>query len=194
MAAIKSGDHWHNNLVALTGHWIARGWSDDEILAMAEGLTLPGYTVDQTRTEVATMIEGGRAKWNTPNPEHVVEESDAPAGFAPVPGWTFDFAKIKPRQWILGDRLIRDFVTLTMAPGGLNESVLTMEEAIAVAVGNAITGVDVHDRCATWVFNNEDPLAELQRRVAAICINFGIDQHELEGRFFMNSSISPRIF
>jgi hypothetical protein len=39
LAAIRAGDHWHDNLVRLTGHWIARGWSDAEILpAPGEGL------------------------------------------------------------------------------------------------------------------------------------------------------------
>jgi AAA domain len=42
LAAIRAGDHWHDNLVRLTGHWIARGWSDTEILTAAEALTLPG--------------------------------------------------------------------------------------------------------------------------------------------------------
>ena len=74
LAAIRAGDHWHNHLVRLTGHWIARGWSDAEILIAAEALTLPGYTVDQTHREVARMIEGGRAKWNIPNPEHQVAD------------------------------------------------------------------------------------------------------------------------
>jgi hypothetical protein len=69
---IRAGDHWHDNLVRLTGHWIARGWSDAEILTAAEGLTLAGYTIDQTRREVAQMITGGRAKWNIPNPQHTL--------------------------------------------------------------------------------------------------------------------------
>jgi hypothetical protein len=66
LARIRAGDHWHDNVLRLVGHWIARGWSDVEILTAAESLTLPGYTVEQTRREVACMIEGGRAKWNTP--------------------------------------------------------------------------------------------------------------------------------
>jgi hypothetical protein len=38
LAAIRAGNHWHDNLVRLTGHWIARGWSDAEILTTAESL------------------------------------------------------------------------------------------------------------------------------------------------------------
>lgn len=41
IAAIRAGDHWHNNLVRLTGHWIARGWSDAEILTAAEPCRCP---------------------------------------------------------------------------------------------------------------------------------------------------------
>ena len=47
LSRIRAGDQWHNNLIRLTGHWIARGWSDAEILTAAEALTLPGYTVAQ---------------------------------------------------------------------------------------------------------------------------------------------------
>ncbi len=162
-------------------------------MAAAECLTLPDYTADQTRAEVAKMIEGGRVKWNTPNPEHVVEKNETPSDFAPTPGWTFDFAKIKRRKWLLGDRLIREFVTLTAAPGGLNKTILTIEEAIAVATGRPITGAEVHERGAAWVFNNEDPIDELQRRVAAICIRFDIDKTELTDRFYINSGLTDRL-
>ena len=62
IAAIRAGDHWHDNMLRLVGHWIARGWSDAEILTAAEAMTLPGYTVDATRRDVARMIAGGRAQ------------------------------------------------------------------------------------------------------------------------------------
>jgi hypothetical protein len=46
LAAVCTGDHWHDNLVRLTGHWIARDWSNEEMLTAAESLTLAGYTID----------------------------------------------------------------------------------------------------------------------------------------------------
>ncbi|HSM19887.1 MAG TPA: hypothetical protein VK844_05910, partial [Hyphomicrobiales bacterium] len=76
MASIRAGDRWHDNMVRLTGHWIGRGWSDAEILAAAESLTLPGYTVDQTRREVKAMIAGGRSKWAKPNPGIEIETDE----------------------------------------------------------------------------------------------------------------------
>ena len=84
LAAVRAGDHWHDNLVRLTGHWIARGWSDEEVLTAAEGLTLAGYTIDQTRREVAQMIAGGRAKWDIPNPQHTLDDVPATVPLAPA--------------------------------------------------------------------------------------------------------------
>src|SRR5262249_35911827 len=62
IAAIRTGNHWHDNMLRLVGHWIARGWSDVEILTAAEAMTLSGYTVAATRRDVARMVAGGRAK------------------------------------------------------------------------------------------------------------------------------------
>ena len=31
LARIRAGDGWHNNTLAMVGHWLARGWSDAEI-------------------------------------------------------------------------------------------------------------------------------------------------------------------
>ena len=62
IAAVLAGDRWHDNLLRLVGHWVGRGWSDGEILLQAAPLTLPGYRIEQTRTELATMIAGARAE------------------------------------------------------------------------------------------------------------------------------------
>lgn len=72
LAAIRSGQEWHNNMVRLTAHWIGRGWSNSEILAAAEAFTLPGYTHNQTQAEVSKAIDGARRKWGVEDQEHAV--------------------------------------------------------------------------------------------------------------------------
>lgn len=106
LAQIRAGDHWHDNLVRLTGHWIARGWSDEEILTAAEGLTLAGYTIAQTRREVAQMIAGGRAKWNVANPEHAVEDQAAVSPLVPRILDALNVTMLPRRQWLLGRSLL----------------------------------------------------------------------------------------
>lgn len=87
IARIKAGDQWHNNMVRLVAHWIGRGWSNAEILAAAEGFTLPGYTAAQTVAEVSKAIEGGRRKWGVADQEHAIT-GDGPA--EPFEGQPYD--------------------------------------------------------------------------------------------------------
>jgi hypothetical protein len=194
---IREGVEWHNNTLRLVAHLVAKGRASVEILAMAEHLTLPGYTVDQTRYDLEKMIRGARDKWNIPEPESAVEEPEEVQAADPLeatPLGTLDPGKLPRREWIIGHRMIRKFVTLTIAPGGSGKSLLTMEEMIAVATGSAITGQEVHVTGPTWIYNNEDPLDELQRRIAAICLHHKIPlSGSVSQRLFLNSGRDRRL-
>ena len=72
MAAIRRGDQWHTSMVRLVAHWIGRGWSNGEILGMAEGFTLPGYTVKQTIEEMTKAIDGARKRWDVPDEDPII--------------------------------------------------------------------------------------------------------------------------
>jgi phage/plasmid primase-like uncharacterized protein len=98
-----------------------------------------------------------------------------------------DFAALPRRQWVYGHTYIRQFCSLTVAPGGLGKSTLVMTEAIAMATGRNLLGVDPGEPKRVIYFNAEDPLVELQLRVAAICLRFGIKQSELVGKLFLQS-------
>ena len=188
LAAIRAGDHWHDHLVRLTGHWIARGWSDAEILTAAEGLTLPGYTVAQTHRDVARMIEGGRAKWNIRSPEHQVAD---PADILPplAPGFLeqLNVSMLPRRRWMLEGTLLRGNVTVEVAPPGAGKSTLGIQQAVAVVTGRPITGLEVHEQTKVWIYNNEDDGAELKRRLAAVVQHWDIQFAEIRGQLALNS-------
>jgi hypothetical protein len=137
LARIRAGDHWHDNLVRLTGHWIARGWSDAEILTAAEALTLPGYTVAQTRREVGSMIAGGRRKWAIPNPEHAVEDQPPPG--IDLLQWTADryAGEAKPIAWLCRGTIPLGVAALIAAMGGLGKSYIALDLALQIAAGVA---------------------------------------------------------
>jgi RecA-family ATPase len=188
---IKAGEQWHTNMVRVVAHWINRGWSDTEIQLAAQAFTLSGYTPEDTYREVQQAIEGARRKWDTPNAEHTID--DTPPELNATPLGILDPAAIPAREWVLGNRLIRSFVTLTIAPGGIGKSTLTTQEAIAVATGRAITGDLVHEKGKVWLYNNEDPLEELHRRIAAICLKWGIPSEEIGDRIFLDSGLTRRL-
>lgn len=186
LAAVRRGDHWHDNIVRLVGHWIARGWSDAEVLAMAEGLTLTGYTVDQTRRDLARMIEGGRRKWNVPSPDHNLEPENAEP-LSPLFVADLAVAMIPRRRWLLGRSLLRRHVSVRVSPGGTGKSTLGIEEAVSIVTGRPLVGQTVHEQTKAWIYNNEDDSDELRRRLAAVLQHWSIPLAEVKGRLAINS-------
>ena len=56
-----SGDQWNIEVFRLVGSYVRRGLADHEIHQLTDPLTLNGYTVEQTRREVQSMIDRTRA-------------------------------------------------------------------------------------------------------------------------------------
>lgn len=104
-----------------------------------------------------------------------------------------DPTKIPVRQWVYGKHLIRRFLSTTVAPGAVGKSSLVLVEAIAMATGRPLLGVAVPKRLRVWYWNGEDPLEEIERRVAAICIHYGIDGRDLEDFLFLDSGRTSSI-
>lgn len=105
----------------------------------------------------------------------------------PVPFTLRDPATIPPRQWLYGRHYIRQFVSCTVGGGGVGKTSLDMVEAVALATGKPLLGTEVAQPRKVWVFNLEDPLEEMERRLAAICLHYGITEAELGGRLFYHS-------
>lgn len=85
-----SGVEWNNAVLRLVGSYVRKGLSDGEIHALTDPLTLPGYTVEQTRAEVQDMInrtrtnpkfEGAGQEYPTPafEPQAEAPEQGAPS-------------------------------------------------------------------------------------------------------------------
>lgn len=104
-----------------------------------------------------------------------------------------DPATIPPREWLYGTRLIRRFVTVMVAPGGTGKSAYALGVAMCLACGRPFLGETVHHRVNAWVFNLEDPMEELERRVAALQIRHMVGRDELDGRLFLHSGRDRRL-
>ena len=98
-----------------------------------------------------------------------------------------DMRGVEPRRWLYGKHLIRGYVSATVSPGGVGKTTLELTEAIALATGRDLLGVPVRERVRVWHYNLEDPRDELLRRAWAICEQFKIDPHELEGWLYLDS-------
>ena len=91
------------------------------------------------------------------------------------------------RQWIYGRSLVRKYVTVTVAPGGVGKSSLTTAEGLALVTGRPLLGKDVEGRLRVWIMNLEDPREELELRIQAICEFYDISADDIGDRFFVDS-------
>lgn len=97
-------------------------------------------------------------------------------------------ATIPPRQWLYGRHLIRKFVSLDVAPGGLGKSSIKTAEALAMTTGLPLLGKDVFGGpLRVWLYNLEDPAEETERRIHAAAQHFGIGAAQVESRLFVDS-------
>jgi AAA domain len=106
--------------------------------------------------------------------------------FKPTPFVYRDPSKIPRRQFVYGGHLIRGFVSLTTAPAGLGKSSLVLAENVAMATGRNLLGVKPPKLLRTWYINLEDPREEIDRRVAGICLHFGVTAADLDNRLFFD--------
>ena len=106
---------------------------------------------------------------------------------SPTPFKWIDPATIPPRPWLYGHHLLRGQVSVTVAPGGVGKSSLTICEAIAMASGRRLLGDWTASDLRVWVFNLEDPAEELDRRIIAAMGHHGVEPWEIGGRLFRDT-------
>ncbi|WP_248310853.1 AAA family ATPase [Bosea vaviloviae] len=100
--------------------------------------------------------------------------------------------KIPPRQFLYGRHYVRKYLSATIAPGGVGKSALALTEAVAMASGKPILGLQSRP-LTVWYWNGEDPIDETQRRIAAACIHHRVAPVDIEGRLFIDSGRETEI-
>ena len=182
---------WHDRMIREVASKLMLGYTDAQIMAEADDWTEPGYTVQQTRREFKAAIAGARSKWGE-DIEAKAQAAEQPMpqvtsnDLAPQPFAFIDAADIPKREWVYGRHYIRRFLSVTVAQGGSGKTALTLAEAVSMASGQGFLGIEAPQR-KVWVWNLEDPLEELQRRIAAICAHYAIDSGSLRDQLFVNS-------
>lgn len=107
-----------------------------------------------------------------------------------------DPEKIRPREWILNHHLIRKFVSLTVSPGGLGKSSMTLVEGLSMAANRPLfDGMRIHEkrkmRVVMW--NGEDPQDENMRRLYAAMKHYGVKYEEIEDTMIVESGREKQI-
>ncbi|OWY02300.1 AAA family ATPase [Thioclava sp. IC9] len=115
------------------------------------------------------------------------EPANSPLPLKATPFKWRDPATLPARQWVYGRHLIRRFTSVTVAPGGVGKSSLTICEALAMASGRSLLGDTPAAPLRVWILNLEDPRDELERRIIATMLHHSIKPETVGDKLFVDS-------
>jgi len=93
----------------------------------------------------------------------------------------FDAGNIPQRRFVLGRFTARQHVTALISPPGVGKTTFLLMIAVAVATGrDDITGFTVGERTRVLLWNQEDELDELKRRLLAVMTAFDVKWEDME--------------
>src|SRR5262245_14875712 len=135
---------------------------------------------DQSKLE--KLREARRQKHGQSQPETEFRQSVIIAPFR----WP-DPASIPPRKFLFGQHYARKAVGATVGGGGRAKTTLALCEAISMAAGLNLLTDSTIEPLRVSILNGEEDQAELERRIAAICQHYSIQQADCGGRLFVQS-------
>ena len=163
--AVRAGNNWHNNIIALVAHWIGRGWTDQEILLSSLAFTEAGYTHQQTTDEVNKAIKGGRDKWGKPDPVHLIEDGPPEPTVINVTPWS-DIQVSTETTDFVEETLGLNQMSVIYGESNTGKTFFALDLAIHVAFGWKWRGKEV-DKCAA-IYCALEGKHGVQNRIAAI--------------------------
>ena len=108
-----------------------------------------------------------------------------------IPVYEWREAKdIPPRPFVYGRHLQRKLVSGTIGAGGGGKSSKEIVEALAMATGRPLLGVRPKGPLRVTIWNGEDDLEEIARRVTAACQHYQIKKEELGDRLYVQSGLA----
>lgn len=129
---------------------------------------------------------------NTPTPAPGTSDRPSAASIPFILASEIDEPALPRRNWVMGRRFLRGYLTGTISPGGVGKSILTYLEALAVATGKPLCGEPVQQPGPCVLFNAEDPADELRMRLVAVCKHYKIDHRDLGGKHHQIYLVSGR--
>ena len=94
---------------------------------------------------------------------------------------------LKPRHCLYRPGYVRKYTSMTIATTKVGKSSKSIVEALAMVTGKPLLGVLPFAPVRVWYWNGEDPLDEIEKRVAAACKHYNITEADIGGRLFTDS-------
>lgn len=187
---IRPGN-WHTPVRDFCAHMVMMGRADWEILAMLAPYCDPNHEGERPED----LIAQARIKWNRPNPDQSAEfdfNQPPPAPLSLVSASTIVIEDLERRPWLFGGWAMKGIISMLVGPGGAGKSMVSIHAALAYAAGREWAGQKPLEPGGAWIWNNEDDLTELKRRVGGTAKHMGIDLKAIDGKLFLGSGVKNK--
>lgn len=168
IAAIKSGRQWHNRMIELVAHWVGQGRSSVEILGHCADWTLPGFTVDQTRAEVAKAIEGARRKWSVPDVDPVLSASPKETALLSLA----ELLALPPPVWLVHGLVPEKSLVVPYGPPKSGKTFVILSLGLHIAAGRDWFGHPVQQGAVVYIAG--EGTGGLSNRIKAMLAHYEI--------------------
>ncbi|UEM06358.1 helicase RepA family protein [Skermanella rosea] len=192
IAKIRAGQ-WHDGMLKLTAHMVGMGWPDwliELALDQFDDKTTPH------KERPMDLVRQAREKYNKPNPPDPAADFDfsqsPPAPLSLASAADIVIEELERRPWLFGGWLMKGIISMMVGPGGQGKSMLSIHAALAFAAGMTWAGQKPMEQGGAWIWNNEDDLTELKRRVGGTAKHMGIDLRKLDGKLFLGSGVKNK--
>jgi AAA domain len=187
-----AGASLHDNMRDLAASCVAKGYKDADIATLLRSLLRSSAAPRDDRwldryNSIGALVHSAREKYGKEEGSTAANDLRSTLR-AYVPR---AFSEIPRRQWLHAGHYIRQQVVMTIAPGGFGKTALILCNTMEICTGKGLIGpgpIEGPLRVLYW--NAEDPEEEVERRIAALCIQYQIDASSLRGHLFLGSKIN----
>lgn len=181
----------NDTLTSIAGTMRARGLGHSAIEAALLAVNQNQLTEPLSEDEVRT-IAASVARYS-PSTAEVASDFLATEKVIAQKASTIHAKNITPRDWVQKGRFIAGFLSVLIAPGGAGKSNLSLLDAMSIALGKSLNGFEEPKAAGVWVYNTEDPIDEIRRRILALCVTNQIKPSFLENLHITSGRDSPLI-
>ena len=174
-------------------------------------LTRPGRGADEVRRKCEHTVSrglAGRLPVKEPSPkvdsataneDKIDPETGEILGLEATQLASLSLDNIQPRRWIYGRELLCAFVSAIGSTGGVGKTAFTIATAVSIVIGKSLLHAGkaeppvflrVHKQGPVWLYNLEDPMDEMLRRIKAALMHHGVEFDEVKHGLYIDSGRS----
>ena len=179
----------NSDLASELGHLINRGLQRGDAFQQAILLNernTPPLDAEEVARTVESVYRTARHNRKRAEAEIDKQQEEQTAKLKPRPFVLGDPRQLPARQFVWGHAYPRGVVSVTVAPGGLGKSTIITAEAVAMTTGQHLFARQTGPR-RCWLWNLEDPIDEIYRKVYAIAQHYRLTQEDIADRLLINS-------